>query len=306
MFDLIVRSVFAEPSRTVYDDAADEEAEAARLAAETEAEVEAVAEEAEAARLLSEAEAAKPTARPPAKPGAKPKLKVPLTPEQQDFVNSLVAEERRKAKAVADKAITQLETERNRAGTTQAEKDALEIRIEDLKASQLTAAELAKKEDKKRETKWQTEITNRDKEIEKWKGLYTGSTVKRAITDAAVEHNAHNPRHIVKELASDTRLIEELDEEGKPTGELVPRVRMQTVKDGKPVTLDMTVTEAVKLMSEQEEHAPLFNSGAAGGLGSRPNNPRGGGRNSDEPPTDPGEYQEWRKKNRAKTGAPLR
>jgi hypothetical protein len=248
----------------------------------------------EAARLAAEA-AAKAAAKPP----VKPKLKIALSAEQQDFVNSLIAEERRKAKTIADKAITQLETERNRAGTTQAEKDALEIRIEDLKASQLTAEEFRKKEEKKKETKWQSEITTRDAEIKKWRDLYTGSTVRRAITDAAVEHKAYNPRHIVKELTGDTRLIDELDEEDKPTGELVPRVRMQVVKDGKPVTLDMTVTEAVKHMSEQEEHAPLFNSGATGGLGSRPNSPGGKGRNSDEPPTDPAEYQAWRAKRKA-------
>ncbi len=110
----------------------------------------------------------------------------------------------------------------------------------------------------------------------------------------------------MNELAPATRLVPELDEDNKPTGQLIPRVKVTTVKDGKPVPMEMTVTEAVKWMSEQDEHAPLFNSGATGGLGAGPNNPRRSGSDPDEPPTDPREYVEWRKKHRSFSGAPKR
>jgi hypothetical protein len=281
---LSAREILALAFRNVYDDSA-----------------------AESAETNDEGETPETPAPPPAnKP--KPKAKVALNPEQQEFVNSLLAEERRKAKVSTEKVITQLETLKNQVGTTQAEKDALESRIEDLKNSQLTAEELRKKEEKKKDTKHQTELAVSKAETEKWQKLYTGSTVKRALIEAASkpEHKAHNPSHVVSLLTPDTRLVEELDEDGKPTGELVPRVRVKTVKDGKPAVLEMTATEAVKFLSEQEEHAPLFNSGATGGLGGKPNTPNRRGSGPDDPPTDPAEYQAWRKQNRHRVGTPRR
>src|SRR5262245_56765597 len=77
----------------------------------------------------AEAEAPAPPPKPAARPAARPK--VSFTPEQQGYVNSLLAEERRKAKATVDRMITQLETEKNKATTTAAEKEALEQRIEE-------------------------------------------------------------------------------------------------------------------------------------------------------------------------------
>lgn len=236
------------------------------------------------------------------KPVVKPKAKPNITPEVQEYLNSILAEDRRKHKSASDKVITQLETLKNQVGTTGAEKEQLEARIEDLKNSQLTADEMRKKEEKKREHKHKTELDTAQIEASKWKTMFQTSTITRAITDAAVVNDAHNPRHIVNELAPNTRLVEELDEENKPTGMLVPRVKITTVKDGKPTTLEFGVTEAVKFMKEQEEHAPLFKSGATGGLGGSPSNSKKRGINSDTPPEDPAEYREWRKKNPDKVG----
>ena len=40
-----------------------------------------------------------------------------------------------------------------------------------------------------------------------------------------------------------------------------------TDKEGKPVTLDLTIAEAVKRMSEMDEYANLFKSEGTGGVG---------------------------------------
>lgn len=237
---------------------------------------------------------------------AKSKPKVEFTPEQQAYLNSLLAEERRKNKTVVDRMVTQLETEKNRAGTTQAEKEALEQRIEELRNSQLTAEELRKKDEKKRQEKWEKDLREANQKAEHWERMFTTTTIQRELTSAAVSAKAYNPKHVVNELAPVTRLVPELDEENKPTGNLIPRVKVSTVKDGRPVPMEMTVTEAVKWMSEQDEHAPLFNSGATGGLGGSPNNPSRRGRDADAPPDDPAEYVEWRRKHRGFSGAPRR
>ena len=85
---------------------------------------------------------ADPPAADPTPAEKKPTEKVKLNTEQQAFVNSLLAEERRKSTAKNDQLITQLETEKNRSGTTAAEKAQLEERIETLKNEFATKDEL--------------------------------------------------------------------------------------------------------------------------------------------------------------------
>ena len=237
----------------------------------------------------------------------KPKPKVQLSPEQQSYVNSLVAEEKRKGREAANKVITQLETLKNNVGTTEKEKEALAQRIEDLQNAHLTEKEISEKDRKKADKKKDDEIAAAKKDADTWKSRFIGTTVKRSILDAATlpAHKANNPQHIVAILTPDTRLVEEIDEEGKPTGEYVAKSKVKTIKDGKPATLEMTVTEAVKFMSEQDEHAGLFDSGATGGTGSNPNRPnrKGGTADPNIPPTDPNEYRKWREKNRKSLGA---
>lgn len=240
------------------------------------------------------------------KPETKPETKIEFTPEQQKHLNFLLAEERRKSKANTDKVVAQLQTLRDQAGTTQADRDALQARIEELQNLHTTQEELRKKEDAKKIKKHQEELEAARNEANVWRDRYTTTMIDREIIDAAskAEHRAHNPKHIVNELRPVTRLVEDLDEENKPTGRYTPRVKLTAAgKDGKTVTLDLTVTEAVKFMSEQEEHAPLFVSGATGGYGGTTS---GRVRNQNDPPTDPKEYQEWRKKNRGFSGAPQR
>src|SRR5262249_2285725 len=151
---------------------------------------------------------------PPAKPagkGAKPK--VSFTPDQQAYLNSLLAEERRKNKAVVDRMITQLETEKTKAGTSAAGKEALEQPIDELKKHHLTAKELRKKDEKRRQDKWEKDLAAANQATELWKNRFVNTTIKREITQAAVAQKAHNPRHVVNELVPYTRLVDELDED---------------------------------------------------------------------------------------------
>lgn len=236
------------------------------------------------------------------------KAKVTFAPEQQAYVNSLVAEEKRKGQQANERLVTQLETEKNRAGTTVAEKEQLEARIEEIKSEYVTKEQLTEKERKKADKKRDDALAAAQAETGVWKERFTKTTIRRSLVDAALvpEHKADNPAHIVAILFPDTRLVEELDEEGKPTGEYVAKTKVRTVKDGKPTTLDMTATEAVKFLSEQEEHLGLFSSGASGGLGGNPSRPRTkGATDPNSPPEDPTEYRAWRLKNRGAVGAPV-
>ena len=116
-------------------------------------------------------------------------------------------------------------------------------------------------------------IKNHNKEIEKltserdtWQKLYQSSTIETAITNASIEHQAFSPSQINAYLGPKTRLVEGLDEKGKPNGRWVPEVTFEDVKDGKPIVLKLSPSEAVKRMKEMDEHVNLFKGEGESGL----------------------------------------
>ncbi len=65
--------------------------------------------------------------------------------------------------------------------------------------------------------------------------------------------------------------------------------------DGKPVTLDVSVKDAVKRMREMDEYANLFIGDGTGGTGGSTRNSSGGNLNVAELAKDPVKYREARK-----------
>jgi hypothetical protein len=278
-------------SLSFYDEASEAEAAAATAAAAA----------AEAAKADPEAAAAAAAAA-----AANKKTAPTFTKEQQEHMNTVLAEERRKGKAKNDDLILQLETQKTRVGTTVAEKAALEDRIETLKNDYATKDELTQKESKKKQTAAEKRADLAEADAKKWQDTYKSEKIEGEIVKAANIHKAYNPLHILRILAPDTRLVDEVGEDGTtPTGRLIPKVKLSVPdKDGKLVLLEFSVTEAVKQMTEMEEHAPLFFSGASGGLGgsgSRTSKTSGNG----APPTDTDAYMKWRseQKKKEKTAA---
>ena len=213
----------------------------------------------------------------------------------QDELNKIVGEERRKQKTANDKLATELEALKNKASLSAQEREELELRVESLRSEHMTKEELAKQEKDKLDKKYKGELDTKTKEAETWRAKYTQSTINRSITDAAIATEAFSPKQIVAQLAANARLVEELDENNKPTGDFVAKVRITDKgKDGKDVTLDLPVLEAVKRMSEQDDFANLFKGKGTGGTGSQN---RGGGKALDatDLAKDPAAYRAARK-----------
>lgn len=226
---------------------------------------------------------------PPAK-----KTKVQFDADQQAYVNSLVAEEKRKVQTKNQQLITQLETQKNLVATTAAERATLDQRIEELKSEFLTKEELGKKESSKKIREIETRAKAAETERDYWKGLFQTDRVTTELTQAAVAHKAYDPEQITTILRNNTRLVEVVGEDGKPIkGKYLTKIRITGKdSDGKPVDLDLTATEAVKQMTEMpEKYGNLFNSGATGGLGgfNTPSKTAKGG-----PPKTTAEYMAWR------------
>lgn len=214
----------------------------------------------------------------------------------QDDVNRFLAEDRRKAQQKNQELVTQLTALKEGATLTQKERDELQARIEQLQNEHLTKEEQAQREFTKKLTAAETTLKTAQAEVDAWRSRYTDATIEREITDAAVQHDAFSPTQIVALLRQNTRLVEELDG-GKPTGRFGAKVKFSDIKDGQPITLELTVAEAVKRMTElPERFGNLFKNKATGGVGGG-NSP--GSDSSGKPPVnDPAAYREWRKKHK--------
>lgn len=218
----------------------------------------------------------------------------------QSQVNKIMAEERRKQEVQSKKQIAQLEELKKTSGLTQKQRDELQARIEELNTSMLTKEEQAKR-DKERLSKEYTEkLKSTESERDEWKLRYTRERIAREISDAAKSNDGYNDQQFVRHLAADTVLAEVLDDDGKATGNYITQVAFSdTDKDGKPITLKLSVTEAVKRMKELPEFHNFFKSTTTGGIGGSRNTGSGRKEKSIKDMT-PEEYRKHREEQRAK------
>lgn len=186
----------------------------------------------------------------------------------QDDVNKMMAEDRRKHQTQAQKALEELEAIKAKASLTDSEKSELETRMEEMRKQLMTKEELAKQALEKTQKQAKADLDNLLKDRDSWKNRYTESSIIGAIIDASAKHEAFDPEQIVAILRPKTRLAEDLDEHGKPTGRLVPKVDFTDKdKDGREVTIEIAVADAVKKMTEVDRYSNLFKETGTGGVG---------------------------------------
>jgi predicted RNA-binding protein with EMAP domain len=211
----------------------------------------------------------------------------------QDQVNTLLAEEKRKGQKANEKTIRQLEELKKSGGFSVEDKQQLENRIEELKTEYMTKEELSKREQDKLKREAKKAQEDLAKERDNWKERYTNYAIEQDIYNASHD-DAYNPLQIINLLRPMTRLVEELDDDNKPTGRLISKVRLSGKdKSGNIVTLDLAPPEAIQQMKEMPEHGNLFKSGAhsgVGGVGSPGITPKNG-----PPVDDTVAYRAWRK-----------
>jgi hypothetical protein len=194
----------------------------------------------------------------------------------------------------------ELEKLRENVKLTEEERDNLTQRIESLTNQHLTKEQLAAKEQDKLKKSFTEELENQKKEAQSWQERYTTGEIHRSLTDSAVSEDAVVPHQIVSILKPMTKLVEVVDKDGNKTGVYQPTVTVHDEKDGKPITLEMTTTEAVKWMKDHRDYQNLFKNGSNSGMGQYSG--KGGKGISIEALKDPKVFREWIKNN---PGAPL-
>lgn len=196
----------------------------------------------------------------------------------QSDVDRFLAEDRRKTKAQTEKLITELEALKQNKNLSEKQRNELSARIEELHTQVLTKDQLLEKERTKMQTEHRTELQKERDEKEAWKQRYTESSIVRNISDVAVTEGAYSPEQIVSLLQAQTRLVEDTDADGTPTGTFTPKVKFKdTDAEGKSVTLELTIQEAVKRMKDlPDRFGNLFKANLNGGLGGNGTVPAGG------------------------------
>lgn len=213
----------------------------------------------------------------------------------QKQLNKILAEEKRKYQAQIQKQVQELEGLKKSKGLTEKEKDTLQSRIEELQNSLLSKEQLSEKEKKKLAEEHKRQLDGVSSDRDNWKNLFHRSTIERTIVDEAIKAEAFNPNQVVALLGNSTRLVEVTDGEGNPIpGKFIAKVRLDDVdKEGKPITLDLTIPEAItRLKDRTAEFGNLFKSNLTGGLGST----GGAGKTQDIDPSKmtPEQYRKWR------------
>lgn len=216
----------------------------------------------------------------------------------QDEVNKMLAIDRRKNSDKMQKTIGELEALKKSKNLTEQQQADLSKRIEELQDQLLTKEQLAQRDREKLKTDYDGQIVQLTGDRDTWRTRYEKALVVNAIHAAAKEHGAIDNNQIIALIqAHSPRVVQELGESGEPKDIFTPKVKMldYDTKEKKEVTLDFTISEAVKRLKEKPENFNLFAATVNGGLGLGSGTGRG---DSDAPPlTDPAAYRKWRKKN---------
>lgn len=188
----------------------------------------------------------------------------------QAEVDDFVAKRNKNLKNQYEQLEQSYETLLQQQNLTNEQRSDLEEKLDRVREEMMTKEQRLEAEKKKAQQEYETNLKKAQEEAGKYKDLYETSTIERAVTDAASQNDAFNPTLFIAHLAPKSKLVEELDSEGNPTGQLVPRVEWTSIdEEGKKHVSQITPEEAVKKMKENVvEFGGLFKANVAAGIGS--------------------------------------
>ena len=197
----------------------------------------------------------------------------PRVYSEEEFQKA-IEREKQQATEATRKAVSELETHKKNANLTQAERDNLQKKIDELNATVMTKEQLFKQDREKLISTYESAQKTVVAERDAWKNRYVDSTVQRAISDAATAHEAYDPNVFLAILGPKTQVVEDKAEDGTTRGFKV-KVRLTDVdsKTGQEVTLDLDPNQAVKQLKDKtDKYGYLFkghNNAGVGGQGSK-------------------------------------
>jgi hypothetical protein len=195
----------------------------------------------------------------------------------QKDIDTAVANERRK---LNEKHLKETEELLNSKNLSEKERERLSKRKDELETALMTTQEKARADKEKLEKEYNEKLKTSDDNAKTWQSRYAKAAIKRAITDAAVLSNAHDPSQIVELLENRARIQEIVGEDGAGTGEfeVVIEQSVKNEKTGKMEKKVMLVDKYIaEVMTEEPRNKNLFDSGRVSGTGHRPGSSGGRG-----------------------------
>lgn len=189
----------------------------------------------------------------------------------QEMVNKIVQDRLAKDRKKHEERYKQLETSHqdllaNEALSTEGRK-ALEQSLENLQRQHRTKEEQAKIEKNQLKLDYETELAQYKEAATRWERQHKDYMIEKSLIDAAVAHDAFRPDQIFKIVREWTKLVDAVDESGKPTGQLTPMVDLPDVDadTGKAIITQRTPMEAIERL--QELQGNLFKANVVSGVG---------------------------------------
>jgi len=243
----------------------------------------------------------------PAAPAAPGTPAAPAAPEQfsdaqQEQVNKILAEDRRKHQAKVNELKSQLEVFGQSNTLSEQQKSELETTMADLQKQLMTSEQQAALQKQQMEEKYTVELDTARTERDQWKHQYESSTIGRALMDASIAGDAFNPAQIVALLKPNTKLVK-----NEETGVVETKIDFNDIhaETGEPVLTQLTPTQAITRMKElTDNYGNLFNSNVVKGVsgGSKGEGGSISNRKVDVKNMSPAEYAKMRKENPAALG----
>jgi len=187
----------------------------------------------------------------------------------QDELNAIIKAERKTAEDKIKKQIELNESLQKSKSLTDVERTRLAEHNEQLKNELLSKEELAANERRKLAEQHQNDVKALSTDRDRWREQYNTAEITRGISDAGVKFKAVSNEQLAAIVRPWTSMAEEVDANGQGTGTYAPKVKYPTKdKDSKPITLELSIGDTVKLMQETPERfGNLFESGLKAGLG---------------------------------------
>lgn len=181
----------------------------------------------------------------------------------QEQVNTMLASNKKNLQAEVTKKTEALVTAQADVSLSQEQKDALQVRVEELEALTLTEKELSARDKKKVKAEYDSALGTSKEEATKWKALHNSMMIETAITQASLVEGqkAITPSQLVALFARDATVVEK-------DGAFSVQIGVTTKgEDGQIKTLALDPVAAVKEYASRAEYFNLFEDPSKDGLG---------------------------------------
>jgi len=169
-------------------------------------------------------------------------------------------------------AIAEMEALRASSTATDEQRKAFQEKLTHLQSKLRTTEEKAAFEQEQLKQDSETRIQDLEGRLNSVTGMYHNHLISNDLHQAAHEGHAANINQVMRMLRPDTQAVEEVDDQGNPTGVYRSEVVMKEVgEDGKLTELRLSPKDAVERMRQQKENANLFSDLSAGGIGTSAN-----------------------------------